>query len=70
MNGFYEYTYNNGLISGSAYIYKEGSNWSADVVNANMPGMMNCGRFKTKKAAKERVERMAGAALKPMKHSK
>ncbi len=70
MSGFYEYTYNNGLITGSAYIYEEGSSWSADVVNANTPGMINCGRFKTKKDAKKYVERMVGVTIKPLKHSK
>ena len=28
MSSFYEYTYNNGLITGVAYICKNGSSWS------------------------------------------
>ena len=70
MSSFYEYTYNNGLIAGVAYIYKDGSSWSADIVNANTPGMLNQGKFKTKKAAKDHVEHAVGTAIKPMKRSK
>lgn len=70
MSSFYEYTYNNGLITGAAYIYKNGSSWSADIVNASTHGMLNQGKFKTKKAAKDHVEHVVGTAIKPLKHSK
>ena len=60
MSKLYQYKYDNGLIDGVVYLCKEGST----VMNAN--GCFNKNGFKTKKAAKEHVERVIGASLKSM----
>lgn len=64
MSKLYQYKYDNGLIDGVVYLCKEGSTWTSTVMNAN--GCFNKNGFKTKKAAKEHVERVIGASLKSM----
>ncbi len=64
MSKLYQYTYNNNLIDGAAYIYKEGTTWAYDIMNSN--GVFSRNGFKTKKDAKTTVERMIGCRLKSL----
>lgn len=64
MSKLYQYKYDNGLIDGVVYIGKEGSTWTSTIMNIN--GCFSNQGFKTKKAAKERVEHIIGTSLKPM----
>lgn len=64
MSKLYQYKYDNGLIDGLVYIGKEGSTWTSTIMNIN--GCFSNQGFKTKKAAKERVEHIVGASLKPI----
>ena len=64
MSKMYQYKYDNGLIDGVVYIGKENSTWTSTIININ--GCFSNHGFKTKKAAKEHVERVVGASLKSM----
>lgn len=64
MSKLYQYKYDNGLIDGVVYIGKEGSTWTSTIMNAN--GCFANNGFKTKKAAKEHVERVIGVSLKSL----
>lgn len=62
----YEYTYNNGITSGIVFIEKTGSTWTAQVTNG-YNDTIRLGGFKTKKAAKEDIERAVGTTLKTVR---
>ena len=64
MSKMYQYKYNNGLIDGVVYIYKDGAKWAFDVINSN--GVFKHNGYKTKKDAKAKVESMVGCSLKTL----
>ena len=64
MSKMYQYKYNNGLIDGVVYIYKDGTKWAFDVINRS--GVFKHNGYKTKKDAKAKVENMVGCSLKTL----
>lgn len=64
MSKMYQYTYNNNLIDGVVYIYKEDTTWAYDIMNRN--GVFSRNGYKTKKDAKAKAESMVGCSLKSL----